>query len=274
MLIAVTLSPWQQLAAIAPVASLLMLVLWVIQQRTRDAGLVDAGWAFGLGSAAMFAGISGSGESWHRWSIAVIAGLWGLRLAAYLLVDRVLAGHEDGRYAELRAQWGPRASARFFWFFQVQAASILILALPFVLAASNAVPGLGVLGWFAVGVWTLGFAGEAIADRQLARFRADPSNKGRTCRAGLWRYSRHPNYFFEWTMWVAYAMLAWPTPLGWLGVLSPLIIYLLITRVTGIPPAEARSLRSRGEEYRDYQRTTSAFFPWFPRSRPPEKQDT
>ncbi len=124
------------------------------------------------------------------------------------------------------------------------------------------------LGWLdALGALVLltSVVGESIADRQLERFRADPANKGRVCRDGLWRYSRHPNYFFEWIHWLAYVPLTAGT--GWLPYMfiAPLILVLLIVFLTGIPPTEAQSLRSRGEAYREYQRTTSAFFPWFPR---------
>ena len=109
-------------------------------------------------------------------------------------------------------------------------------------------------------------AGEALADRQLAAFQADPGSRGGTCRAGLWPYSRHPNYFFEWLTWVAYAAFALPSPWGWTFVCAPLLMLFLRFRVTGIPMAEEQALRSRGDDYREYQRTTSAFFPWFPKA--------
>ncbi len=107
-------------------------------------------------------------------------------------------------------------------------------------------------------------AGESVADRQLRRFRHDPANRGRTCREGLWRYSRHPNYFFEWLHWWSYAILAIGGPLSWLAALAPLVMLVFILFVTGIPPTEARAVASRGEDYREYQRTTSAFVPWPP----------
>ena len=110
--------------------------------------------------------------------------------------------------------------------------------------------------------------GETVADRQLANWRKDPNNKGRTCRSGLWRYSRHPNYFCEWLMWCAYAALAWPGPLGPVALGAPALLLFLVLKVTGIPPTEARALASRGADYRRYQRTTSAFVPWPPRPDP------
>jgi steroid 5-alpha reductase family enzyme len=116
-------------------------------------------------------------------------------------------------------------------------------------------------------LWALAVAGESLADAQLRAFKSDPAHKGQVCRAGLWAYSRHPNYFCEWLIWCAYALLAISAPYGWLGLLSPAIILFLLVKVTGIPPTEKQSLRSRGPAYARYQNEVSAFFPWFPRSK-------
>ena len=114
-------------------------------------------------------------------------------------------------------------------------------------------------------------AGEVAADAQLSRFKSLASNRGRTCQAGLWRYSRHPNYFFEWLIWVAFALFALASPGGFWGFVSPALILYFVLRVTGIPATEAQAIRTRGEEYRRYQRTTNAFVPWFPKAIPWEK---
>jgi steroid 5-alpha reductase family enzyme len=111
----------------------------------------------------------------------------------------------------------------------------------------------------------IGMVGEAIADWQLEKFKKDPANKGKTCTAGLWNYSRHPNYFFEWLMWIGCATIALASPWGWLGLLSPALILYFLLGATGIPATEAQALRSRGDEYRAYQRSTNAFVPWFPK---------
>ena len=121
------------------------------------------------------------------------------------------------------------------------------------------------LAWAGAALWIVAASLERVADRQLQRFKADPANKGRTLRTGLWRYSRHPNYFFQWLTWVAYALVALEAPYGWIGLIAPAIMLYLILFVTGVPAAEESSLRSRGEEYRRYQRETSAFVPWFRR---------
>jgi steroid 5-alpha reductase family enzyme len=259
------LSLLQQYEIVAAAAVLGMFILWLVQVRTRDAGVVDMGWAALLGLSAIFAGATGKGELERRAAIAVIGGIWGLRLAWHILTDRVLKGHEDGRYLELRERFGARINLFHLAFFQFQAILVILLAGPFLLAASATRAAPSILDIAGVGLWIVGIAGEAIADEQLKRFKKRPESKGKTCRAGLWNYSRHPNYFFEWLMWCAYALIAVQAVWGWAALLAPAFMLLLIVKVTGIPPTEKRAIRSRGEEYRKYQRETSAFIPWFPK---------
>lgn len=192
----------------------------------------------------------------------MLGGLWGSRLALHLW-HRVRSEPEDGRYQHLRAHWNGH-QGKIFGFFQFQAGLIVLFALPFVAVAHNPQPD--DLRWIlaAIAVWLLSVGGEVLADRQLARFRADPGNKGKTCRDGLWRYSRHPNYFFEWLHWFTYVLLAVHSPLWWLAWSGPVVMYVFLRWVSGIPFTEAQALRSRGEDYRDYQRTTPMLFPWFP----------
>ena len=141
---------------------------------------------------------------------------------------------------------------------------IVLFALPFLAVARNRVASSSQLS-AGVAIWLVSVIGESIADRQLARFRADPVNRGRTCRQGLWRYSRHPNYFFEWLHWFAYVCLAMGSPLAWLAWSGPVVMYLFLRWISGIPYTETQALRSRGEDYRAYQRSTPMLFPWFPR---------
>ena len=242
----------------------MMAALWLVQRARRDAGVVDVGWTAGLGALALWYALAGGGDPLRRGLVAAMAGGWSLRLAWHLLADRVVGKPEDGRYRELRSRWGERAQARFFVFFQAQAAADVVLSLPF-LAAMCGERALGATGLAGVAVWAVAVLGETLADAQLARFRADPGNRGRTCRAGLWRLSRHPNYFFEWLHWWAYVLLALGSPAWWLSLVGPVLMLVLLLEVTGIPATEAHALASRGEEYRDYQRTTSAFVPWFPK---------
>jgi len=153
-------------------------------------------------------------------------------------------------------------------FFQMQAVSVVLLAVPFLFVAINPAPTLHPLEIAGALLWAIAIGGETLADAQLAAFKREPANKGRVCTVGLWGYSRHPNYFFEWLVWVSYLVIACASPWGWIGVISPAIILYLLLRVTGIPLTEEQSVRSKGDAYRAYQRTVSAFVPWFPKKSP------
>lgn len=235
--------------------------LWRAATRIRDASMVDAAWAAGLGALALGCAAFETGDPSRRLLVAAMGGAWSARLAAHLYFDRVRGKPEDGRYAALRASWGAAADRNFFWFFQAQGALDAVLALPFAALCAKPAP-LGAADAVGAAVWLAAVAGEWAADAQLARFRADPANKGRTCRAGLWRFSRHPNYFFEWTHWLAYAAMA---PSDWRVWTSPALMLFFLLRVTGIPATEAQALKTRGDDYRSYQKETSMFVPWFPR---------
>jgi steroid 5-alpha reductase family enzyme len=258
-----------ELAVIWAAAGLLMAGLWLVQRRRNDASLVDAGWAAGIGAAALALALAGDGDGRRRAVLAVMSACWSLRLSVHLLRDRVLGKPEDGRYAMLRAGWGAHAQRNFFWFFQAQAALVVVFALPAWVVAGNA-RAFG--GWWdgaGVALWALGLGIEIAADRTLARWRQDPANRGRTCRAGWWRWSRHPNYFGEWLLWWGYAALALGSATVLVAVAVPLLLLGLLLGVTGIPYTERRALACRGDDYRRYQQATSAFIPWFPRAESP-----
>ncbi len=242
-----------------------MTLLWLVQLRTRNAGIVDVGWAAALGGLAVYCAWVSDGWIVRRVLVAVLGGLWGARLAFHLLTDRILGKPEEGRYVTLRERWRRHVDTSFWIFFQAQALLAVVLALPFRLASLDSAVGLSFYDVLGAALWLTGWIGESVADRQLARWKVDPARRGRTCRQGLWRYSRHPNYFFEWLIWCGYATVALGAAWGWLGMMSPLLILYFVLKVTGIPPTEAQALKSRGDDYRNYQKTTSAFFPWFPR---------
>jgi steroid 5-alpha reductase family enzyme len=244
--------------------AIVMALLWLIQRRIHDAGIVDVAWGSGIGLLTLGYALTADGDVARRIVVAVLTLAWAIRLSGYVL-RRVLSLPEDGRYVRLKEKWGDSAQSKMFGFYQMQAIASLLFSLP-MLAACHAEAPFGWLDYVGVSLWFIAVGGESIADWQLHRFRQQPSNRGQVCQSGLWRYSRHPNYFFEWLHWWAYVCFAVAIPVGWLSLLAPLAILYLLLNVTGIPPTEEQALKSRGEAYRRYQETTSPFFPWFPQS--------
>lgn len=244
-----------------------MFALWLWQRRSGRADWVDFAWAALIGVQVLGYAVFGDGSAEKRVLAALLAGTWSVRLAWHLA--RRLAGErrEDGRYRAMRERFGEHQHVWLLAFFMAQALAAWLFALPAWVVAQD--PSAVIDGWViaAVAVWFISLAGEAVADRQLAQFRAREENRGRVCRAGLWRYSRHPNYFFEWLHWFSYPLAAFGAPYQWIAWLGPVVMLVFLYRLSGIPWTEMQALKSRGDEYRQYQRTTSAFFPWPPKSR-------
>jgi steroid 5-alpha reductase family enzyme len=238
-------------------------VLWLRQLKTRNATSVDVAWSAGLAFLALLYPWFGDGDIARRALVSALGTTWALRLAWYLLTDRVLVHEEeDGRYKAMREKLGAKAPVVFFLFYQGQAAVGVLFSLPMLGAMQGG--ALGPAAVLGVLVWMVAVAGESVADAQLARFRAAPANTGLVCQEGLWRFSRHPNYFFEWVHWWAYVLIGGGAALTWLG---PVAMLLFLFRLTGIPYTEKQALRSRGSAYRDYQETTSVFIPWSSKAR-------
>lgn len=260
---------FQPLLALAGLA-LLFAGAFRVCRRLDNYGFVDVVWSYAFGLLAGFYTMVGRGWPPRRTILAVLVGIWSLRLGSHLLLR--LAKHhpaEDPRYGAMRLRWEGQLERRMAVFFQQQAASVVVMGLPFLLVAANPHPDFAAVEWAAFALWVLGVLGEATADAQLAAFKRDPGSRGKVCSHGLWRYSRHPNYFFEWLIWVSYGLFALAAPWGWLGLVAPASILYLLLRVTGIPLTEQQSLRSKGAAYAEYQRTTSAFFPWPPKKTTP-----
>lgn len=251
--------------------AVLFIVAWVWARKCDNYSLVDAVWAFGIGLTGCLWLVAGGGGAKH-WVAGGLLGLWSLRLGWHLQ-RRIRRAHpeEDARYAKLREVWTGRVASAFFWFFQAQAISVVLLALPFLLIAMD--PDGAWSGWEAAGlaVALIGISGESLADSQMSRFKAGkPGKPGKpdskaVCQEGLWRYSRHPNYFFEAVIWIGFYLYACGSDWGWATIHAPAAIIYLLLRVTGIPPTEAAAVLRKGDAYRRYQETTSPFIPWPPK---------
>lgn len=237
---------------------------WALQLRTRNAGTVDAIWAWTLGGLALLYAAVGTAPEPLRLLLALMGGLWGLRLGWHLWL-RNHGKPEDWRYAQFRQQWGARADFNMFWFFQFQNIFTLMLsASAYLIVAYRPDVPHPVLMALAALLWLTSVVGEGVADRQMERFRANPANKGQVCRDGLWRYSRHPNYFFECVHWLAYVPLALGAAWGWTSLGAPLVMAFLLMKMSGVPLLEAEMM-SRKPGYAAYVRETSALIPWFPK---------
>jgi steroid 5-alpha reductase family enzyme len=251
--------------------SAIMAGAWAIQQRTGNSGWVDMVWTFGLGfvgSVAALAPLHSEDVLLRQFIVAGLLMVWSLRLGLHI-ARRTAGITDDPRYAELIRGWGVDARRQMFWLLQKQALVTVPLAMSVLLAAHSPAPELRVQDWLGMTILVVAIAGEAVADRQLRRFRANPANRSKVCDAGLWRWSRHPNYFFEWLGWLAYPVIAIDPSggysVGWLAIAGPACMYWLLAHVSGVPPLEAHMLRSRGDAYRAYQARTRAFFPAPPR---------
>ena len=245
-----------------------MLAGWLVQQRRRNPALADLLWAACISGSALYYGLAASGALLPRLLVAMMGGIGGFRLFMHLL-QRMLVEPADGRYQRLRERLGDSQPA-MLGYFVVKGISAALFSVPLYVAANGAEDQASVWTMIAAAVYIVGLAGEAYADIQLAQFRDQPRHLGKTCRRGLWRYSRHPNYFFAFLHWCSYPLLAvglsWPWwSLTWLAPALTVIGWFV-----RVPAVEAQALRTRGDDYRDYQRTTSILVPWFPKGWPNE----
>lgn len=254
--------------------SVIMAGAWVVQQRTGNSGWVDTVWTFGLGlvgAAAALWTFASQDAHFRQFIVAGLLTVWALRLGLHI-ATRTAGISDDPRYAELIRGWGADARRQMLWLLQKQALVTIPLAMSILLAAHNPQQGWRAQDWLGISILFIAIAGEAVADRHLKQFRSNPAHRGQVCDVGLWRWSRHPNYFFEWLGWLAYPAIAIDLSggyaVGWLALAGPICMYWLLAYVSGVPPLEAHMLRSRGDAYRAYQARTSAFFPAPPRSAP------
>lgn len=242
--------------------SAVMTGAWAVQRATGASGWIDVIWSVAVGLGGMAAALLAQGDAGRRTTAFVIVAIWSFRLGSHIAA-RTRKGSEDPRYEKLIEEWGASAAVRLWLFLQAQALAAFVLVLAIHLAAAVAEPFPRFIDLLAMGVAIVAVAGEAISDRQLAAFRKTPEAKTGVMEGGLWRYSRHPNYFFEWLFWCAWPLMAVSLPLGWnwLALLAPLQMYWLLVHVSGIPPLEHHMLASRGESFRALQARVNAFFP-------------
>jgi steroid 5-alpha reductase family enzyme len=269
-------NPWAVLSWQGVMVFLVLTNLWWVSVRLKNAGIVDLYWALGFVLLALLDAWLLPGWHLRRAVICTMLAIANVRLGLYL-IKRFIHEFpvEDARYAGFRHDWAKRfsptgAHGMMLGAFYLQGALQIVVQLPVWWACQNTTVGFNGLEIAAIGLWLMAVLGEAVADNQLAAFKANPVHQGKTCQIGLWRYSRHPNYFCQWLLWVAYWLFACGTPLpglGWGGltVLSPLLMLLFLTRVTGVAATEAHARESR-IDYAEYQRTTSAFIPWWPKT--------
>ena len=261
---------WLLLAVMA-FMTLVMAAAWVTVKLTRNGGWTDVFWSLGTGLSGVACAlypVDGLHAGARQIAVAALVGVWSCRLGFYL-AWRVSRGPEDVRYTRFRRDWGEAFDRRLAQLALVQAPATVLLCLGIRLAAAKPAQALGLADILGFAIFAAAILGEALADRQMARFKANPANHGKVADTGLWGWSRHPNYFFEWLVWLAYPVMAIQLtgyPQGWLALAGPAFMYLVLTRTTGVPPLEQAMLASRGEAYRAYQARVPAFFPRPPKS--------
>jgi steroid 5-alpha reductase family enzyme len=257
-----------QVAAVLIFMAIVMNLAWVVQRRVANTGWVDVFWTFGTGIAGVAIALwpsASTSPTQRQILVAALAGVWALRLGLYI-ARRVASSSEDARYALFRQSWGAGYQSRLLLFLQPQAPVTALLCLSIALAAHRPGP-LGLTDMIGAAILVVAILGEGLADRQLARFKAAHTEKGAICDAGLWGWSRHPNYFFEWFGWLAYPVIAIDAarPVTLLSVAAPVVMFVILRFVTGVPPLERAMLASRGDRFRAYQARTAAFIPLPPR---------
>ena len=239
---------------------ILQAVLWLVQTRTKDASTADVGWSIGMSVLVAWYGIQLPGLILRKWMLFIPVFIWSLRLSSHLIRRIMNDKNEDSRY-----DWGRDAARNFFFIYQLQPVFNVLLSVPFFIVFLNTAKTIKGVEIIALLLWVIGLLGETLADEQLRHFKSNPANKGKICQQGLWSLSRHPNFFFEWVMWVAYFIFALGSPYGWLAIIAPAFMLFLLMKVTGIPIMEQRALKMKGEAFREYMRTTSFFIPMPPK---------
>jgi steroid 5-alpha reductase family enzyme len=241
----------------------IMVAFWVVSLALRDASIVDPIWGLAFAAVVWISFLLGDGSSERRLTLALLVSIWGLRLAGYLLARKRSERCEDPRYTALRERYAGRFPiVSLVVVFLFQGILVWVVALPVQVAATQP-DRLGALDWAGVAVWAVGMIFEAVGDEQLRSFKADPANRGRVMDRGLWRYTRHPNYFGDFMVWWGIYLMALSTGGAWWTIIGPLVMSTLLIRVSGKRLLEAHLGKRPG--YADYVARTSGFIPLPPR---------
>jgi steroid 5-alpha reductase family enzyme len=245
---------------------ILVTILWIVSVIIKNVSIVDIFWGLGFVITSVFYFLKSDGNDLRKITVLILTGLWGLRLTAYLAWRNIGKG-EDFRYKQFRKNYGEK---RYWWIsyfqtFLLQGILMWLISAPLLAAmhyGKEMAPG--ILDYIGIALWIIGFMFEAGGDWQLAAFKKNPANKGKVLGSGFWKYTRHPNYFGDSSVWWGFAFFSLAAG-SYLPVLGSLLMTLLIIKVSGVALLE-KSLKNQKPEYLEYTRKTSAFFPWFPKS--------
>jgi steroid 5-alpha reductase family enzyme len=236
---------------------------FIISLLKKRNDIADIAWGLGFVLIVWGAFLISEIHSWRSLLVNVLVSVWGFRLAWHIH-KRNSTRKEDYRYQEWRKQWGKRFLVRsYFQIFILQGFFLFLISLPALFINKYAAGNVGILDIAGIGIWLIGFYFETVGDWQLSRFIKDPANKGRLMQEGLWRYSRHPNYFGEVTQWWGIFLLASALPSGWITIIGPVTITVLILFVSGIPLLEKKY--AGREDFENYRKRTSIFIPLPPK---------
>ena len=251
------------LATAAIVIAVLMVGTWLVSLALKNASIVDIVWGLGFVAVAWAVWLQVDGVQARQNLLVALTSVWGLRLGGYLFWRNHGKG-EDYRYVAMRKHWGTRFPLiSLATVFGLQGVLMFVVSLPVQLGQAGDEPELGWLAWLGVAVWAVGIFFEAVGDAQLARFKGDPANAGKVMNRGLWRYTRHPNYFGEVAQWWGIWLIALSAPSGWVAVISPLTITILLLFVSGVPMLEKKMAEKPG--WAEYAAKTSVFVPLPPK---------
>lgn len=240
---------------------LLFVFLWILQLIKKDAGWVDVGWTSGVAILAVLVVCNQNPIQIRSILIGLFISIWAIRLVLYIIKDRLNSNDEDSRYQSLRKYFGRNAAIGFFFFFTLQSFLVVLFVIPLLPSIHSKIAFGQLSDYIGIIVWTIAMIGEWLADYQLTKFRRNPLNKNKVCRNGLWQYSRHPNYFFEWLQWIAFVIFSYGAEGAWLSLVGPFFMYVFLMKITGIPHIERVSIEKRGQAYIEYQKEVPIFFP-------------